>query len=232
MYQGSGESVASADGIGDLHLVSGMFGAFVGGYEQAAVCTASDANQIQMLRRQQAARRILFATMFQFEKPHDPGEFLVVQLDCRCKLHRFREDLRSVKVLAKINIENAQCIWARGMQEFTNGGAAGFRALCQRSEADGACTLCQRLPLRRPSEKIPRDRFGDFKTRLTGMVHDHLDGSCRMIRIFLNEFGREAEFSEAMNGFRTENILAQAAGWNSFIPEERRDVGEVGGRSA
>jgi hypothetical protein len=53
-----------------------------------------------------------------------------------------------------------------------------------------------------------------------------------MIGIFLNEFGREAEFSEAMKGFRTESIFAQAAGWNSYIPEERRDVGEVGGRSA
>src|ERR1017187_7172028 len=108
--------------------------------------------------------------MFPFKQSHDPGEFFMVQLDHGCELHRLCEDLRGIEVLPKINIENAQRVWACTMQKFKNDGSAGFRSLRQRSEAHGIGALCQRLPLRRPSEKIPGDRLGDFKPRLAGVV--------------------------------------------------------------
>src|SRR6202035_1608151 len=149
----------------------------------------------------------------------DPGQFFMIQFDDGCELHRFRQDLRRKKVLAKVNIENPHRIWARAMQEFTNRGAAAFRSLRQRAKTYSMGAPCQCLPLRRPGEKIPGDGLGDFKAWLASMIHLHLHRAGRMLRIFLNEFGREAELSQAIDRLRTQRMLAQTAGWNSFIPE-------------
>ena len=60
MHQGRGECVASADGIGDLHLEAWMLAAFVGGDEEAAAVAAGDANQLHFMRKQLPSR-VFFA---------------------------------------------------------------------------------------------------------------------------------------------------------------------------
>lgn len=156
----------------------------------------------------------------------------MVQFDDSRELHRFREDLRVIKMPPKIDVENSHRAYSRAQQKFTNGLAAALRALRQRSKAHGIGSLRQRLPLCSPIQKIPRDRLGDFITRLTGLVYGYLHRSGRMPRIFLNEFSREAELSEAANRFRTQSIVAQSAGRNSVITEQGSNIGEVGWRSA
>jgi len=131
---------------------------------------------MQTSRIVQLAARI--SSRFQFEKPHDPGESSWFSLTADASSIDSARTWRSVKVLAKINIEKRAVhlgAWHAGI--FYEWWRGWFPSAVQRSEADGACTLCQRLHCGVQARKIPRDRFGDFKTRLTGMVHDHLDGS-------------------------------------------------------
>ena len=92
--------------------------------------------------------------------------------------------------------------------------------------------LRQLLPLRGPLKKVPRNRPGDFKARLARGIYLDLHNASDMIGILLDEFGGESEFAQATNGFRSEVVAPQAACGNPFIPKQRGDVGEVGGRSS
>ena len=98
-----------------------MFTAFVRGDQEAAATAVGDADQLQIMRSEQAAGRVFLSTAFVFEQLHDPGKFFVIQFDAGCELHRFREDWRSVEGLPEVDIENADCLWAGSLQEAADG---------------------------------------------------------------------------------------------------------------
>jgi Holliday junction DNA helicase RuvA len=166
------------------------------------------------------------------ENLSDLRQLFVVKLDNGGQLHRVGKNFRAVEILAEVDIENAYRFDASRLQEIANGGTAARRALSQRSEAHGIGLLGQNLPLRRPLEKVPRDGLCDLKARLTAIVNLDFHRSRGMVCIVLNEAGRKSQLSEAENRFLAEQVLADTAGGDSVIAEQRRDVGEVGGRPA
>jgi hypothetical protein len=122
VYQGRGEGVAGADGVGDFHSEAGMLRALVSGNKQAAVCGASNASQLQIVGREQAARRILFSEMFQFQQAHDPGKFFMIEFDDGCQLHRFRHHARVKEFLPEIDVANPHRTWLSGKEKPAHGG--------------------------------------------------------------------------------------------------------------
>src|ERR1700732_2461480 len=102
-----------------------MFAAFVGGYQQAATIAASNANQLQIVHRQQTPRRVLLAVMFQFEQSHDSGKFFMIEFDEGCELHRFREDLCGKEALPEVDVEDPHDITLPcGQDKLANGCTA------------------------------------------------------------------------------------------------------------
>src|SRR5271165_1290739 len=152
----------------------------------------------------------------------------MVQFDDGCELHRFRHHLCGKESLSKIDVANSQGPRASTEQKTAHGGATLFRPLCQSAEANRIGPLRQLLPLQSPIEKIPRHGLSDFKLCLTGIIHFDLHGPGRMIRVPLNKLGREPKLSETMDCFKAQRVLAQAAGRDSVVTEQRADVGEVG----
>ena len=68
VHQCGGEGIPSAHGIRNFDVESGMLRIFGTGQQQAAVSAASDADQIQVIRREQAARRSMLVAIFQLKQ--------------------------------------------------------------------------------------------------------------------------------------------------------------------
>ena len=64
--------------------------------------------------------------ILQIEQAHDRWEFLMVQLDDGCELHRLCENFDGIEVLPQVDVENSNCGFAQSQQKSADGPTTAF----------------------------------------------------------------------------------------------------------
>src|SRR5581483_258300 len=81
-------------------------------------------------------------------------------------------------------------------------------------------------------EKVPGNGIGDLVLCHSISIKLHIDNAGGVLPIRLNMINIETEFLHPPKSFNSAGILSNAAGNNALVPHQRRDVREIGGRSA
>ena len=134
--------------------------------------------------------------------------------------------------MAKIHIEDADCEGRQRGKKSADGGARNGIALCERAEADGVSGTSQRNPVLGKFQKIPRNVFGDPIFGLAFGIYFDFYSSGGMRKIALNAIDVQAAGLEMPKRFLAETIIADAAGDDAGIAEQRGDVREICGSAA
>src|SRR5262249_27395307 len=129
--------------------------------------------------------------------------------------------------LPQVHIENFQRLLRHRAQKAPDRGVTRPGTLRQRTETDSSGLLRQLLPFWCPAEKIPGHRALNLIFRLPFAANAHVYRACRMVPVDLHVVDIEAHFLHAAQGFDTARVFPHAAGYNSMISHELRDVGEV-----
>src|SRR5690242_2908964 len=201
-------------------------------HEQGTFAASSDANKFCPKCVQDPLRCGLLILKRKTQQLNDSWEFVAVQLDDVRLLRGISENLRGVKRLAEIDVENASGLWPDSFQERMNGLSRFRRALGKGAETDRVRFLGQRLPHGGPFQKIPRHRLCDLKSGLALCVKFYLRDSRAIGWIGLDAGGVEPESLEPASGLEPEFVASDAAGDDPFIAQEACHVSKVRRRTA
>src|SRR5579863_4379483 len=133
---------------------------------------------------------------------------------------------------SKVRVEDLNRGRRRSVQKLPDRCAADFRPLRQRTKADRIRSFGEVAPRRRPGEVVPRDRLRELVLRQPISVDAYIHRTRLMGLIKLYILAIEPQLLHAAQSFGAEGVTPHAAGNDSFITQQCRNVGKVRGCSA
>ncbi len=156
----------------------------------------------------------------------------MIQLHDVRNSHGGRQQFCRLIALAQVHVKDAYRGLERFLKKRLDRSARLRRSLRKRTKAYRVAAFRQRAPFRSPLQKIPCDGFLDLEFRLPVVVDRDLDGPGGMDWVRLDFVRFPAQRLYARNGLLAKIILTYAAGNNSLVPHEARDVGKICGSAA
>ena len=232
MHHARSKRISGANRVGHSHAKPKMLADLIPLQQQAAPAPPRDTNHLQSKFAQQLPSRRLFIFVNDIHQRHEPGQFIVIQLDDIGEPHRFHKNFRRVVSLPQIHVEYLHRMLRYGRHKLANGCAAVNRTLGQRSEANRIHIQRQLLPIRTPFQEIPCYGTRDLVLRYPVRIHFHIHHAGRMLPVRLHVIDVKPQFLHPPQRLDAPRVLAHPARHNPLIPHQSRDVSKIRWRPA
>lgn len=231
-YEGGGEAVAGADGVGDFDFRGGLERDVAGGEDVAAVDSAGQNEHSEVVFAQQNPAFVLKVDAGIAEHATDGDKFFIVDFQDIAALHRVAEDFFGVESLTEVDVEDNEIVGGlrHSVEKAVYRVARNNVALGERAEAYGAGLPGERFEARGVGNIVPGHVLLYIILRDAGWVYLDLDCACG-VGNFLDQM-IETFRGEILDNLSAEGIVADGTDHSARQPELRYMIGKVCRRTA